>query len=212
MKKLKIIICILIFISLLCLAITSYGENSPVSLKGESEVEQKTSQTLTVEITNTEAIGVIEGILSYDDTIENVTIEPSYNGWSATYNPSTKKFNAYNATGTKSGEVIKITYNLKENASKGNIVLKDIELTTITYETINVKGNVNKEIKKKGAIIGEEDGNKIADIINTEKDNNKNDNSTFNGKLPQTGMPPYIYRSYSTCAYCSHIIYKSKEK
>lgn len=209
MKKLKIIIFMLIFISLLCLAITSYGENSPVSLKGKSEVEQKTSQTLTVEVTNTEAIGVIEGILSYDDTIENVTIEPSYNGWSATYNPSTGKFNAYNATGTKSGEIIKITYNLKENASKGNIVLKDIELTTIAYETINVKGNVSKEIKKKGAIIGEEDGNKIS---NTDKNNNKNENSTFNGKLPQTGMTPYIYRSYSTCIHCSHIIYESKEK
>ena len=146
MEKTKLIVAIFVII-LGALTITQAASAS-VKFKGEDKIEAEKEQILTIEISNNEAIGVINGIISYDSNIKDVKISSGYNGWMATYNEATGQFNALKAEGETNGEVLQITYKLKEDASQGTITLKDIELTTTSYETIKIEENINKTISK----------------------------------------------------------------
>ena len=151
-----------------------------IELIGNSEVRAREEQTITVKVTNGTAIGVVEGYIKKDFNIERLKVSSSYNGWMTTYNEEQGCFNAFNPEGTIEGEVIKITYVLKDNANKATITLSDLKLTTIEYDTIELQDEVTKTIT-----IAQE----VEDTVqgtNTTKP--ANDDTIFADKvLPKTG-------------------------
>lgn len=170
MKKLKI--SIITFAIILCISKISSAANASVQLNGENKVIAGKDNTITLQIQNSEAIGVIEGTISHDSNIKDIQISPSYNGWTITYNESTGKFNAFKAEGTSNGEALQITYKLDENASQCSITLKDIELTTTSYNTIKIEKDIIKTITKTT-----EDNNQLT---NNNNNNQNNANSSNN--------------------------------
>lgn len=171
MKKVKNIIIILI--AILCSATKIYANNTSIQFNGKDEILPEETQVATLNIISEENIGVIQGTLSIDSGITDLEINSNYNGWLVTYNEETGKFNAFNANGIKEGEIIQIAYKLKDNATKGEIQIKDIELTTTSYNTIEVKENAIKKISK----------------IERKSDNqnNEKDHTMASTTLPATG-------------------------
>ena len=180
MKKTKLIVAIFVII-LGALTITKAASTS-VKFKGEDKIVAEKEEILTIEISNNEKIGVINGIISYDSNIKDVKIDSSYNGWMVTYNEETGQFNALKAEGETNGEVLKITYKLKESASQGLITLQNIELTTISYETIKIDQNISKTISK---------------TTETNKNNNENTTKTIkNTNVTKTGSRKHIGKKH----------------
>lgn len=114
MKKIQF--TIIIYILILCGLTTTFASSQSVQINGANEVIAGEDNIITVQVQNSEAVGVIQGIIKFDSNIKDVKINPSHNGWTATYNEKTGQFNAFNANGTSNGEVLQITYKLSENA------------------------------------------------------------------------------------------------
>lgn len=147
MKKIQFTIIIYIII-IICGLTTTFASSQSVQINGANEVVGGEDNIITVQVQNSEAVGVIQGIIKFDSNIKDVKINPSYNGWTATYNEKTGQFNAFNAKGTSNGEVLQITYKLSENAQQGSVTLKDLELTTISYDIKKVENDITKTITK----------------------------------------------------------------
>lgn len=141
MKK-KVILVLTVFTVMLC-QITAYAAGANVQFK-----ETDKENTLTIEVSNSEKVGVIEGVINYDAGIKQLEVSSSCNGWTAVYNEETGKFNAFKAEGANNEEALQITYQLNSNSSQGTIAVQDIELTTINYNTIEVENDISKTIRK----------------------------------------------------------------
>lgn len=141
MKK-KVILAFVLFAVMLGKFITTYAAEANVQFK-----ETDKENIITIEISNSEKVGVIEGFINYDAGIKQLEVSPNCNGWTAIFNEETGKFNAFKAEGANNEEVLKITYQLNPNSSQGTIALKDIQLTTISYNTIDVN-DISKTIRK----------------------------------------------------------------
>lgn len=179
MEKIKF--TTIIFIIILCVSKITLASSASVQFKGANEVVTGEDNITTIQIQNSEAVGVIEGVISYDSNIKDLKISSSYNGWTITYNETTGKFNAFKAEGTSNGEALQITYKLSENASQGTITLKNIELTTISYDTIKIENNITKTVTKitqnsnqNGSQVENNNNQNNSQILN----NNKNGTTT----------------------------------
>ena len=96
MKKIQFIMLFFdIFLVIMATQVQAIQAN--VGFVGQKEVETGKEYTLNVKVSNDVAIGVIQGVLSYDNNIQNVTINASYNGWTTTYNTENGIFNSFNA-------------------------------------------------------------------------------------------------------------------
>lgn len=187
MKKVRFII--IIFILILCSATKIYATNTLIQFGGKDELLSGQIQVVTLNIKTEENVGVIQGTLNCDSGITDLYINSNYNGWLVTYNKESGKFNAFNATGTKDGDVLQLSYKLKDNAQKGKIEVKDIELTTTSYKTIEVAENVVKNVNKV-EIEKEPDNNNDTDDAkqgNTIVQPGKKDNTISSEILPATG-------------------------
>lgn len=177
----KIHIAIILFIIILCgLLTTVLASGAVIYINGDNDVIGEKDNIITVQVQNSEAVGVIQGTIKFDSNIKDVKIVSSYNGWTATYNETTGKFNAFNAEGTSNGEVLQIIYKLSENANQGLITLKDIELTTISYDTIKIDNNITKTINK--ALEKSEQNNR--EVV----ENNSNSNADKETNAKQYGV------------------------
>lgn len=141
--KNKVILTVILFAIVLCKTITTNAAGANVQFK-----ETDKEDIITIEISNSEKVGVIEGIISHDAGIKQIEIKSSYNGWTTVYNEETGKFNAFKAEGANQEEVLQIIYQLNPNSSQGTIAVKNIELTTISYNTIEVENDISKTIRK----------------------------------------------------------------
>lgn len=191
MKKVRfmIVMIIMFIVIILCGTKKIYATNTSVQFEGKDEILSGQIQIVTLNIKSEENIGVIQGILDYDSGITDLQINSNYNGWLVTYNKETGKFNAFNANGTKDGEVLQLSYKLEDNAQKGKVQVKDIELTTTSYKTIEVSEsavkNVSKvEIKKEPNNNNNTDDSKQE---NTIVQPGKKDNTISGEILPATG-------------------------
>ena len=173
MKRLSLIMLLIsMFISIMIVEV--HAAQAKVEFVGQKEVETGKEYTINVKVSNEVAVGVVQGTLSYDSNIQNVTINASYNGWTTTYNAETGTLNSFNAAGTKEGEIIQITYKLKDGANSGTITISNIELTTIDYNTINLDGKVTQSINKK------------VEKQDTPIENNETNTSNTNVIIPET--------------------------
>ena len=147
LRKIKFIIFAMV--GILFLGMPTLYATDGVTFVGDDEVETGESQTILIHITYSEKIGILEGVLSYDtENIESFSVSSSYNGWTTTYNESTGKFNALYASGLEDGDVLEITYVLKDEATSGYITLSNISLTTISYSIIDID-DITKTISAK---------------------------------------------------------------
>lgn len=139
----KVILALVLFAVMFSqLTVITYATGANVQF-----IETDKEDTITIEISNSEKVGVIEGVVNYDAGIKQLQVSPSCNGWTAVYNEETGKFNAFKAEGANKEEALQITYQLNPNSSQGTIAVKDIELTTINYNTIQIE-NISKTIKR----------------------------------------------------------------
>lgn len=207
MKKVNIIIIsIIIFLYMATIQVNAAGMK--VQFTGDTEVEVGKTQTITLKITSDIAIGVLEGTLKWDNNIEDVQISESFNGWTTTYNENTGTFNTFNARGTKDGEVLELSYKLKENSTSGSIQINDIKMSTIDYETINMQGTVEKRLTKK-IINNQNDEASTQEFVNYDNRQNTSGNSNglknqnqingleqknnySNQTLPKAGIPKLV--------------------
>lgn len=183
MKNKKFII--IIFFTILFVSNIALANSNSVQFNGNNEVTVGEENVITLKIQNNEPIGVIEGIINYDSNIKDLKVSSSYNGWTATYNDKTGKFNAFNAEGTSNGDVLQITYKLSENASKGSIMLNNIQLTTISYETIEIKDTIEKTITK-ALVTSKSTIQEISNNKNTEIKSDISENRKYTGNQNNT--------------------------
>lgn len=185
--KNKVKISLILFIIILSQTLTIYASGANVKFQ-----EKDQDNILTIQVENSEKVGVIEGIIGHDSGIEQIQISSSYNGWTAVYNEETGKFNAFKAEGANSEETIQITYQLNPNSSQGTITVEDIELTTISYKTIDVENNISKTIKRadeatKGSS-SSESSSKTSSVNGQTKENGQ---VSQNKEIPKLGGPSW---------------------
>lgn len=179
-NKRALIIAMVILLSMFSCA-KIYAAEVSISFKGDSEVEAGKEQVTYISVSNETEIGVIQGKISGDANIEIVNIEAKDNNWTVNYNSTTKEFNAYYADGVKSGDVLAVKYKLKTGATKGTITLSNIELTTITYETVN-KTDIEKTVTAKAGSSSDDSKNE-----NENGSNSGNNNGSNNGSSSENG-------------------------
>lgn len=179
-NKRALIIAMVILLSMFSCA-KIYAAEVSISFKGDSEVEAGKEQVIYISVSNETEIGVIQGKISGDANIEIVNIEAKDNNWTVNYNSTTKEFNAYYADGVKSGDVLAVKYKLKTGAIKGTIKLSEIELTTISYETVN-KTDIEKTITAKAGSNSDDSKNE-----NENGSNSGNNNGSNNGSSSENG-------------------------
>ena len=142
MKKIFIIFLIAIILVVIGIFITKkYNSKSIdidlpiVYLVEDNLIETTETNKIKIRVNSKDAIGAIEGIVSYNSNIESIDIKSMEEEWTVTYNSKTGKFNAYKASGTKDGDIINIEYKLKNHDEEGKIVISNMEIVTIKYET-----------------------------------------------------------------------------
>lgn len=146
-KSIKNILNIILIVVLTILLFNTKvrATESQVQLIGESIVKEG-QQVMTIKINNDEKIGVVGGCIKGDDNIESIEVAGSFNGWTITYNNETGEFNTLNAAGINNGEVLQLKYKVKDTKKGAKITLSNIELTTISYDTIKISETITKEI------------------------------------------------------------------
>ena len=177
MRKITIVTVLILVSSLFFCFSTTLATGEQISFVGETEVQEGKENTISIKVLANNSVGVVQGVLKFDENIEDVSVLSSYNGWTTTYNENTGLFNTFNAHGTTNGEVLQIKYKLKNGASSTKITLNSIELTTIDYNTTKINEEVTKTISKKMVVQGEENKyeSEQKDVI--QEKNNKSDSS-----------------------------------
>ncbi len=170
--------------------------------------------TITIEIANNEKVGVIEGVISHDAGIKQIEISSNYNGWIAIYNEETGKFNALKPEGTNKEEVLQITYQLDQQALQGTITVEDIELTTISYNTIDVGNNISKTIKKENKNANESNsGGSSSKVSGTNGETRGNRTSSSKQRNPKARWTVLVeYCNYSNCSCSFNCIIQKSER
>ena len=144
-SSLIVILAIMVFITLIIGNVNA--EDSQIQIISSGEIENG-YQTMQIKVTQSEEIGAIDCILQGDSNIESIEVDPSFNGWTVTYNNNTGKIIAYNPVGTKDGAIIQFKCKLNDVTKDAKVTLSSVELTTISYNTITVNENIQKEILK----------------------------------------------------------------
>lgn len=173
MKNKILSILVVLFLTLFILSAICFNvKAAELEIKGRKEIEGNKG-TLIVNVSNELPVGVVQGVLSYDDNFEYVKLNTSYNGWTTTYNENIGLFNIFNASGTKDGDVLELEYKLKDDKDKGTIKIDEIELTTIEYDILKLETQKTITITKKSVIEEPED-----DSLNENTENSSSNNET----------------------------------
>lgn len=219
MKKFGIVFT-MILISMIILGTRCYADAQEILLTGENIVDTKQLNTLIIKVQSSEEIGAIEGVINYDSNIESLEMK-SYDGsWTITTNNNTGKFNAYKPDGTKEGEIIKIEYKLKDEAKEGKIILKNIKVVTLSYETININDLTQTIYAKESKIQAQEQKNEQKQEKNQESGKGKEEKANKNekdivapGNLPYTGITfNYVILAMIVTVFWSIIFYRKLNK
>ena len=107
----------------------------------------KTNNLILKVSTSGDAIGMVSGKIEKTSGISNIVVKAK-NSWNLTYNEDTGVFNIYKAAGSKTDEILDISYSLTNQAQTGTIYIKNIKITTINYE-LTEKENLSKNVIKK---------------------------------------------------------------
>lgn len=209
MKK-NIIIMFIMLVFIVCLTTIVYAEGSPITVNGDNTITPGGTKELSVNVSSSEEIGIISGIITATDNVSSYTAT-AQNGWNLTFNKNTGEFNIFKAEGAKAETIMKISYTVTENEGTATVSLTNLKATTIEYDedepadvvkAITVKtAEENLETEPKGETekddaTNQESGQK--DIQSNKQDNNSNgtqkteDTSKANKNINYAGKENYI--------------------
>lgn len=191
-ERKRAIVVIISCIMLLFFCTKVQAKDSIISFSGDENIEVSKQQIISLKISSDKNIGVIQGRINGGTNIEIVDVVAKNQKWVTNFNNVTNQFNVYYANGAKEGEIIDIKYKLKDGSKSGTISIDKIELTTTSYETINVDG-INKTITAKIAddVDKESKSSNYTETTSTENANNNSKNSS-NEIIPKLGQDKII--------------------
>ena len=235
MKNKMLITILFIVLIIASVSINSFAAdetteaNIEVNLTGETAVNESTK---TIELTL--SLGAFTGIeenivlgyeatLEYDEEVfENVTVE-GLNGWSATYEPSTKVLigETPTAVGKANTDITKITLTLKdglEAGTKGTVALNNLTLTdgeTNDFEfskemTISI-GNSESEQEENGTSENIPNSNTDTNTNTAISGNNTDRTTATTTTLPSAGIRNILIISI-VIAVIAMVIFKIKSR
>lgn len=155
MKKKSIITFIIIMFMMICTKV--YAADPQITIEGDEKAKAGETKTITVKVvSDTYKVGTITGKIETDAKIEKIQVgddgegdTAGVNGWSITYNPTTRLFSAYKASGANNSEIMKFSYTVKAGETGSTTVsLSGIEMSYLVegeYKTKNIE-NVSKNI------------------------------------------------------------------
>lgn len=155
MKKKSIITLIIVMFIIICTKV--YASAPQIILEGDETAKAGEIKTIKVKlISDKYKIGTITGKIESDEKIETIQVGEDgegdiagLDGWTVIYNPETKLFSAYKASGANDSDIMQFSYKVKEG-EKGNtsITLSEIEISCLLegeYTTQNIE-KVTKDI------------------------------------------------------------------
>lgn len=154
------------------------AEDSPIVIQGETWIQPEDEQLAIVKISTEQKIGVISGKIEFNGEISDIIVK-GINDWNVTYNSDTKEFTIYKAEGSAEEDFMEIIYTAGKAEGKVKIILKDVQMTTITsYETIQIPNEIVKEIEVK--YVNNEDNDPSEDDNDSDGDNNNSEDNKDN--------------------------------
>ena len=228
MKKIGIGISILVFLLTISIAQLSYALFDPgepvveINLTGTTQVTQDSNTVeLILSLSNVAGFSedqqnpVIgyEAVLDYDETVFSSATVETLNGWSISYEPTTKRITGLIDAAITNQQITKITLTFNENVEPGTTTVRltdgllsvydefDFEFSpeaTITIEASSSTGdeenpdenntsNENVAENETGNIVGNTANNNTSNRNNA-SGNSNSDRTTASSRLPSTGM------------------------
>lgn len=161
------------------------AENSPIQIQGNDVAKLGEEQTVVVKFSKEQTVGVISGKMECSSEIKSMEVRGK-NNWTALYNPATKQFTAYKAEGATAEDFMEVVITMGNTIGKAKITLKDVKMTTIQYETIEIPDEIIKEVEIKDESNIDEDKKDENKIGNTTVDDKNNQNTSNNGNNTNT--------------------------
>lgn len=147
-------IIILVFLIILFWTTRVLASEAQIIIEGEQICKPNETKVLTIKISSETEIGVLSGKIETNENITNINVTGK-NNWNLTFNRDTGVFNIYKAEGSKTQEIISIEYTTANTEGIGKVTLSNLKMTTIKYETKDVK-DILKEITIKNGTLDQE--------------------------------------------------------
>ena len=131
----------IIFTIILLASVTSvFSANTTLTIKGTDNVTIGGTGKLTVQLTSSDVIGGVMGVISKNSNITNIEIVGK-NGWNVgAFNKETGSFNIIKNEGASNEEIFEIQYTVSNSTGTGKIDIKDITVSNVQdYEEEEVQ-------------------------------------------------------------------------
>lgn len=144
----KIVSFVMAVILVMVMSMSVFAEESvKFVFSGDSQGKSGDELTINVKMEASADMGVFSGTIEGNDSIEDLNVDGK-NGWNLLAYEN-GKFKLVKATGGKNEDVMEVDVTVKDNATQNpKITIKNIEMTSIDYETVKVD-NIEKEISLK---------------------------------------------------------------
>lgn len=130
MKKLYLLL-ILFTIILLASVTYVFSANTTLTIKGTDSVTTGSTGKLTIQLTSSDVIVGVMGVISKNSNITNIEIVGK-NEWSVgAFNKETGSFNIIKNEGASNEEILEIQYTVSNSTGTGKIDIKDITVANI---------------------------------------------------------------------------------
>lgn len=143
----KIYLLLSLFTIILLASVTSvFSANTTLTINGADNVTIGGTGKLTVQLTSSDVIGGVMGVISKNSNITNIEIVGK-NGWNVgAFNKETGSFNIIKNEGASNEEIFEIQYTVSNSTGTGKIDIKDITVSNVQdYEEEEVQ-NISKSI------------------------------------------------------------------
>ena len=176
----KIYLLLSLFIIILLASVTSvFSANTTLTIKGTDNVTIGGTGKLTVQLTSSDVIGGVMGVISKNSNITNIEIVGK-NGWNVgAFNKETGSFNIIKNEGASNEEIFEIQYTVSNSTGTGKIDIKDITVSNVQdYEEEEVQA-----ISKSISIVNQQEPD------NPQPDNPQPDNPQPDNPQPDNPQP-----------------------
>ena len=208
-KSLMIVIAIL-----LAFEIRAHATELNLSINGEDTIQAGETKSVQVEVNaDDQEVLSLSGVINTENIDTSSLNVEGINGWHLTYNSSEGNFIVYNENGSKSANILKITYKLNASAKEGKINVNNTNLTTIDYEETS-KGNYSKTIRvSEPTPEPEEETPEIVDTKVETQGTEKIDTTVANTRnIPQTGATLIGLVAIASLVVISGIYYRKMKR
>ena len=128
----KIYFTITLFLIILLVSVASvFAANTTLTFNGTDSVTTGGTGKLTIQLTSSDVIGGVMGVISKNSNITNIEIVGK-NGWNVgAFNKETGNFNIIKNDGATNEEILEIQYTVSNSTGTGNIDIRDITVSNV---------------------------------------------------------------------------------